>query len=270
MKSRWLPVLPAVAWVLAQIAYPLTGGAARDRVTVVVVLLSAATALAHAWVSRGPRFAAGFLLIVSGLGLTAEIIGTAYGFPFGCYHYAHGRLGPELATVPLLVPLAWTGGMYPVWVVARRVYHHASLRIPMTALGAVGWDLFLDPQMVADGQWTWCSAAPGLPGLPQIPYTNYLGWFAVAVIMAALLELLTRGAAPRDPSLAVPIAVFLWTWLGSTLAHAVFLHLPSSAVYGGIGMGILAMALAVRSRHGGPCGGARRRMPLRSACHGTM
>ncbi|WP_460698263.1 carotenoid biosynthesis protein [Nocardia thraciensis] len=246
--ARRLPAVTAVALVLAQIAYPLTEGAGRDRVTVLVVVLSAATALAHAGTTRGPRFAAGFVLIVSGLGLAAEILGTAAGFPFGCYDYASGRLGPELAGVPLVVPLAWTGGLYPVWVVAGRLYSRARLRIPMTAVGAVGWDLFLDPQMVADGQWSWCAAAPGLPGLPEIPYTNYLGWFALAALMATLLELLARGRATSSTD-TVPIAVFLWTWLGSTLAHAAFLHLPASATYGFLVLSILGVpALATMFR----------------------
>ena len=241
--SRRLPWVTAVLLILTQIAYPLTTGASRDGVTAAVVILSALTALAHAAVTRGPRYAAGFLVIVSGLGLAAEILGTATGFPFGCYHYAHGRLGPALAGVPLLVPLAWTGGLYPVWVVAARLYPCTRLRIPMTALGAVGWDLFLDPQMVAAGRWTWCSPQPGLPGTAPIPYTNYLGWFAVALLMAGLLQLLDRGADRPAAAFAVPAAVFLWTWLGSALAHAAFLGLPASAIYGFLGMGLLGVPL---------------------------
>ncbi|MBF6174133.1 carotenoid biosynthesis protein [Nocardia blacklockiae] len=243
MTARRAPVVAALALILTQIAYPLTAGVARDRITVAIVLLSAATALTHAALTRGPRFAAGFLVIVSGLGLAAEIAGTATGFPFGCYRYAHGGLGPALAEVPLVVPLAWTGGLYPVWVVVRRLTPLVAVRIPLTALGAVGWDLFLDPQMVADGRWTWCSAHPGLPGVPQIPYTNYLGWFAVASVMAALLELLGRRYAATVDTLAVPVAVFLWTWLGSALAHVAFLGLPVSGGYGLLGLGVLGIPL---------------------------
>ncbi|WP_153412104.1 carotenoid biosynthesis protein [Nocardia macrotermitis] len=260
-----MPAVAAVLLVLTQITYPLATGVARDRVTAAVVLLSALTAVTHAWATRGPRWAAGLLLIVSGLGLVAEICGVTTGFPFGCYDYARHRLGPELAGVPLLVPLAWTGGLYPVWVVAGLLSPpgtpRARTRIPLTALGAVGWDLFLDPQMVSAGQWTWCSPLPGLPGTPQIPYTNYLGWFAVALLMAALLELLDRADVPADRGPAVPVAVFLWTWLGSTLAHAVFLGLPASAGYGFLGLGLLGVPLLYTSA---------RRMPVRSAGHGTM
>ncbi|MFI6778339.1 carotenoid biosynthesis protein [Nocardia sp. NPDC050412] len=287
--------------VLVQISYPLASGDARDLVTVLVVLLSAGTAVVHAVATRGIRYASGFVVIVSGLGLVAEIVGTATGFPFGCYEYADGRLGPAVAAVPLVVALAWTGGLYPVWMVAGLLTRRWAGRVVLTAVGAVGWDLFLDPQMVADGQWTWCAAGRGLPGLAEIPYTNYLGWFALALVMALLLTGLDRvvgtgnantftPAAERLPTTAqtpaaapdaaeagtlalelgtpdptspepesrgpvspisadavVPAAVFMWTWLGSTLAHAVFLDLPYSAWYGCVGLGVLGTPLLVRS-----------------------
>ncbi|MEU2178971.1 carotenoid biosynthesis protein [Nocardia sp. NPDC019219] len=246
-----LPLALVVLTVAAQIGYPLATGGARDRVTVAVVLLSAAAALAHATATRGFRYAAGFLVIVSGVGLTAEVIGTATGIPFGCYQYATDRLGPALLEVPLLVPLAWTGGMYPVWVVAGMVSRRTAARVLATAAGAVGWDLFLDPQMVADGQWTWCDTSSGLPGLEWIPVTNYLGWFAVALLMGGLLAIWERAAPDPVPArsraiaLTVPVALFLWTWLGSALAHAVFLDLPSSAGYGFAGLGLLGVPLLV-------------------------
>ncbi|WP_433734696.1 carotenoid biosynthesis protein [Nocardia sp. CA-129566] len=258
---QWTPrlIVPAgfaVLLVLVQIGYPLSSGVARDRVTVVVVLLSAGTALVHAAATRGFRYATGLLAIVSGLGLLAEIIGTASGFPFGCYDYAVGRLGPAVAGVPLVVALAWTGGLYPVWVVAGLLTRRTAGRIALTAVGAVGWDLFLDPQMVADGQWSWCATGWGLPGLDEIPYTNYLGWFAVALVMAGLMTALDRGAGTRTvgtgrripipTEVLVPVAVFLWMWLGSTLAHAVFLDLPYSAWYGCVGSGVLGVPLLVR------------------------
>ncbi|MEV0336000.1 carotenoid biosynthesis protein [Nocardia sp. NPDC050717] len=314
--ARAIPAVAAVSLVLVQITYPLSAGAARDRITVAVVLLTVATALLHAVTTRGVRWAAGFFVIVSGLGLLAEMIGTATGYPFGAYSYAVDRLGPALADVPLIVPLAWTGGLYPIWIVAgllttaRRMpdaepddpRHRAApdgalpevgpaeqpataaepagrrapsrplagdfatrqaaareitaeartaatsaLRCGVFVLGAVGWDLFLDPQMVADGQWTWRVTDAGLPGLPQIPYTNYLGWALVATLMAVLLTVLDRLLPPaRDDSVAVPVAVFAWTWLGSTLAHAVFLGLPASAAWGFAGLGLLGVPLLAR------------------------
>ncbi|WP_051178303.1 carotenoid biosynthesis protein [Nocardia concava] len=268
-RAAVIAAVPAVVLVLVQIAYPLAHGVARDRVTVVVVLLSAGTALAHAVVTRSARWAAGLLVIVSGIGFGAEVLGTATGFPFGCYDYASGRLGPELLGVPLVVPLAWTGGLYPVWIVAGIMGRSAASwispvagRILLTALGAVGWDLFLDPQMVADGQWTWRSTVAGLPGLGAIPVTNYVGWFGVAVVMAGLLEWWDRTAPDTGAARVVPVGVFLWTWLGSALAHAVFLGLPVSAGYGFVGLGVLGFPL-VRQL-------SARRITLGAGAHGTM
>ncbi len=243
-----MPVAFALLLVVVQISYPLTEGVVRDRVTVAVVLLSAGTALAHAVVTRGWRYAAGFLVIVSGLGLLAEVVGTATGVPFGCYEYAVDRIGPAVAGVPLIVPLAWTGGLYPVWVVAGLLVRGAVARIGLTAVGGVGWDLFLDPQMVADGQWRWCDTESGLPGLAQIPLTNYAGWLGVGLVMASLLVMWERVSGRwvdpgRPAAVAVPVGVFLWTWLGSALAHAVFLGLPASAGYGAVGMGLLGIPL---------------------------
>ncbi len=249
-----MAALLALLLVAAQIAYPLTDGSARDRVTTLVVVLLAGTALAHAVASLGAAYALRTLAILSGIGLLSELIGTATGYPFGCYAYAVGKLEPALADVPLAVPLAWTGGIYPVWVVAGLLAGTSRARIALTAVGAVGWDLFLDPQMVTDGQWSWCVTGAGLPGLPAIPLTNYLGWFLVALLMGALMTASehrarqrreTEGAGP-----AVPVAVFLWTWLGSALAHLAFLGLPWSAGYGLLGMGVLGVPLLVRGVRG--------------------
>lgn len=246
--GRWRDLLPAgllVVLVGTQIAYPLTIGPARDAVTVAVVLLTAGTALLHAAVTRGIGYAAGFLVIVSGIGLVAEAVGTVTGIPFGAYDYADGRIGPQLFDVPLVVPLAWTGGLYPIWVVAGLLCPRPAARIGATAVGAVGWDLFLDPQMVADGQWHWQNTDSGLPGLAAVPYTNYLGWLAVAAVMAAALTVWERTARGTERP-AVPILMFLWTWLGSALAHAVFLGLPYSAGYGSVVLGFLGVPLLVR------------------------
>ncbi|MDH6290185.1 hypothetical protein M2275_005108 [Rhodococcus opacus] len=56
---------------------------------------------------------------------------------------------------------------------------------------------------------------------------------------------LDAGTRHRD---GVPIGLFLWTWLGSALAHSVFLGSPElrySAIYGWLAMGILGVPLLV-------------------------
>ncbi|EKT80192.1 caratenoid biosynthesis protein [Rhodococcus opacus M213] len=251
MTSR-LPLLLAGAAIAAQIVYPLVHGGTRDVVTVLVVALLAAASVTHAAATRGARWTVGLVLVTAGLGLCSEIVGTATGFPYGCYDYSVGRLGPALAGVPLVVPFAWTAGFYPVWcvasVLARGPYRRLT-RIALTTIGVVGWDLYLDPQMVADGQWHWCVTDAGLPGVEHIPLTNYAGWFVVAAVMAVAVDRIDRrldaGTRHRD---GVPIGLFLWTWLGSALAHSVFLGAPGlrySAIYGWVAMGILGVPLLV-------------------------
>ncbi|MFZ2530538.1 MAG: carotenoid biosynthesis protein [Rhodococcus sp. (in: high G+C Gram-positive bacteria)] len=235
----------AVAAVAAQIVYPLVDGSSRDTVTVLVVALLAAACLAHAVTHRGAAWAAGLFVISAGAGFASEVVGTATGYPYGCYVYATDRLGPALFDVPLVVPLAWTAGLYPVWCVATRLTRRPAVRIAATTVGMVGWDLYLDPQMVADGQWTWCHGS-GLPGLTHIPLSNYAGWLMVAAAMATALTALDRVARRPRGGDAVPVALFLWTWLGSALAHSVFLDAPElqwSALYGFVVMGLLGAPL---------------------------
>ncbi|PTR32188.1 putative membrane protein [Rhodococcus sp. OK519] len=239
----------AVAAVGAQIVYPLVDGCPRDAVTVAVVALLAAASILHAVAVRGRLWAAGMVAVTAGVGLLSEVVGTATGIPYGCYEYATGRLGWSIADVPLVVPFAWTAGFYPVWCVASRLTSRRVLRIVLATVGVVGWDLYLDPQMVADGQWQWCVTDAGLPGVAHIPLTNYAGWLLAAAVMAVLVDRLDRRIRTRPSphsSDVVPIALFLWTWLGSALAHAVFLDAPElrySAIYGGIAMGVLGVPL---------------------------
>jgi uncharacterized membrane protein len=229
----------AGAVVLAQVAYPLTpAGSARDGLTVATVLLFALASLTHAALTRGPRAAAGLLLVAGGGGLLAESVGVATGYPFGSYDYA-GTLGPAVLHVPLVIPLAWVMMAWPAYLVGLRF----RAPVPVAAAALASWDLFLDPQMVDAGHWRWASPEPALPGVPAVPLTNYLGWALVAlVLMAALSRVVPTG--PGDD--AVPYALYLWTYASSVLAHLAFFGLPASAFWGALGMGLVAIPLALR------------------------
>ncbi|ASW56051.1 carotenoid biosynthesis protein [Plantactinospora sp. KBS50] len=271
-----LPWLLLGALVLAQICYPLTDGAARARLTVATVLLGYLLSVGHALISRGPRVAAALVLVTTGGGFAVEALGVATGFPFGRYGYS-GALGPELAGVPLVIPLAWTWMAWPGWLASVRLgtpsgdnraaagenradpasstrrLGRAGRRVLLAGIGLAAWDVFLDPQMVAEGYWTWYDRTPALPGLPGIPVGNYLGWLAVAVLLMALLDRTAgpaarRTAAGRDrPGDAPMYALYLWTYASSVLAHAVFLGLPASAGWGALAMGTVAVPLFART-----------------------
>ncbi|MER7456543.1 carotenoid biosynthesis protein [Micromonospora sp. NPDC126480] len=252
-RAAW--VLLAVL-VLAQICYPLTTGPTRARLTVATVLLGYLLSVSHALFSRGPRTAVALVAVATGGGFAIEALGVATGFPFGSYDYS-GQLGPKLAGVPLVIPLAWTWMAWPAWLVAVRLTGggpagvpggagRAVRRIALATVGLAAWDLFLDPQMVAEGHWVWRDATPALPGLPGIPVSNYLGWLLFAVLLAAALRPLAGPAvATTDRGDRPMLALYLWTYASSILAHAVFLDLPASAAWGAAGMAVTAVPLAV-------------------------
>lgn len=252
----------AAAGVVAQIAYPLTSGTGSIAVTVLSVVLLCAAALAHVGSLTGsawPPFA--LLFTAGGIGWLAEVIGVHTGFPFGSYRYT-SLLGPSVADVPLLVPLAWTMLAYPCLLLGRRL--SLRLRSPLQSprlgtailggLALASWDLFLDPQMVALGAWRWRFPSPGLPAIPGVPLTNYAGWVLVSVILIFVLDWImdvaSRAGARIDgwqtrlwhlspAEQAVPAAVLTWTWLGSAVGNAVFFGRPAVALYGGLAMALL-------------------------------
>jgi putative membrane protein len=231
----------AAATVLAQVAYPLVRGDARDTLTVVTVVLFAATSLLHAGLTRGPRTALLLLLVAGGGGLVAEALGVATGVPFGRYEYADS-LGPALLGVPVVIPLAWVMMTWPAHLVAARLARSRAGRVAVGAVALAAWDLFLDPQMVDAGHWRWADPLPALPGVPTVPLTNYAGW----LLVAALLMLLLPVPGPGDDR--VPYALYLWTYASSVLAHLAFFGLPASALWGGLGMGLVAVPLALSLR----------------------
>lgn len=242
LRLCWLLL---AALVLAQICFPLTAGTGRARLTVAAVVLGCLLSLGHALFTRGPRMAGVLVLVTTVGGLAVEAIGIRSGLPFGAYEYS-GALGAKVLDVPLVIPLAWTWMAWPAWLAAVRLARPGPARIGLAGLGLAAWDLFLDPQMVAEGYWTWTNASPALPGVPEVPVGNYLGWVLVSVAMMALLSCLAGPSAQRtEPDHDLPMYVlYLWTYASSALAHAVFLGLPASAGWGALAMAVVAVPLA--------------------------
>lgn len=238
--------------VLTQVGYPLLAGDALRIATVFSVFLLSGACVLHAGTAWGARGALGLLVIAGGLGLAAETVGVHTGYPFGEYVYSNS-LGPQLAGVPIIVPLAWTMLAYPCLLLGRR---HAQRGITagslassgtrvrwVTALaggiGLAGWDLFLDPQMVAQGHWSWAYPTPALPGVPGVPLTNYAGWLLVSVLMIAAMDRLLPVGSPAGEF--APATVLAWTWLGSAVGNLAFFDRPWVALYGGVVMGAVTL-----------------------------
>jgi uncharacterized membrane protein len=241
---RRLPWVLLGALVLTQICYPLTGGGLRAGLTVLTVLLGYLLSVSHALLTRGARAAAALVATATLGGFAVEAVGVATGFPFGTYDYS-GQLGPKLLGVPLIIPLAWTWMAWPAWLAALRLTRSAAGRVLLAAAGLAAWDLFLDPQMVAEGYWTWRSPTPALPGVPGIPIGNYLGWAGFALLLMAVLGYASKASTAISSDMPM-LALWFWTYASSVLAHAVFLGLPASAAWGGVLMGAVVLPLAVR------------------------
>jgi putative membrane protein len=239
LAVRAVPVALGGATVAAQIAYPLVDGQARTALTMVTVVLFAAASVSHALIWRGARFAATLVAVAAGGGLLVEALGVATGFPFGAYVYT-GTLAPKVLGVPWVIPLAWLMMAYPSLLVGRRIARSRTGGALAAALALATWDLYLDPQMVDAGHWLWDGGGPLLLG---IPLTNFAGWLLAALVMMAVL--VPRLAALPDQGVddRLPLALYLWTWAGSLIAHALFLDLPGSALLGGLGMGLVVAAL---------------------------
>jgi uncharacterized membrane protein len=240
---------PLGVLVLLQVAYPLVSGSSRDALVIATVLLGFGASVAHAAVTRGSRVGTALVVVTAGGGLAIEVLGVATGFPFGTYDYADA-LGPHLGGVPWIIPMAWAWMAWPAWLAAGELTTRRGARVWLAGLALAAWDLFLDPQMVAEGYWRWHqSTAATLPGVvPAVPIQNHVAWFAVAVLMMAVLAAAAGPAGRRGhgPADAPMLALYLWTYASSVLGHAVFLGLPASAVWGGLGMGMVAIPLAVR------------------------
>ena len=261
MASTRMPEIPVVrgrtlavglpAWlfgavvVVAQILYSKAEPDDRLTTTVLAVAAFAVASVCDATARFGLRAAGLLVLVAGGGGLLAETVGVHTGFPFGSYEYS-GTLGIELVGVPLVVPLAWIMMSWPALLVGRALT--TSTRTwPVALVGAwalVSWDVFLDPQMVDAGHWTWTTPTPSLPGVTGVPLTNYAGWLLVAVaIIAALHVGVGRSAELRLRFGPAPV-LYLWTYGSSVWAHTAFFGRPWVSLVGGIAMGAVALPFA--------------------------
>ncbi len=189
---------------------PADAGVTATEVTIASVVVFFLAVVADAARVHGPSGAALLVTTAGGGGLVAEAIGVATGWPFGRYAYT-GTLGAEVLGVPVVVPLAWVMMAWPALVVARTLAVRAPAVVAVGAAALTAWDVFLDPQMVAAGHWTWFDPFPGLPLVPGIPLTNYVGWLLVAAAVIAVLHRVLRAQrrAVRASSGSIPVGVLL-------------------------------------------------------------
>lgn len=142
----------------------------------------------------------GFVVLGSSLGLTAELIGTNTGYPFGSYSYAD-FLGPRiLGDVPYLIPLSWYATSVLALDFATRFHLTRAKRIVAAAGLMVLWDVALDPAMTF-GFPVWQWHVDGF--FYGMPFVNLVGWFVTSLAIASTYELFGGGIRPRSESWTV-------------------------------------------------------------------
>lgn len=233
----WVLVIvatPIALWTMGQpgLLAALQAGVLTQVVTVLLVLV-------RAGLLRQALLAGAAVPL---LGWLVEVVGQASGFPFGSYQYTP-LLQPQLAGVPVLIPLAWLMMMPPAWAMALVIagaqpgWRARVRRAAVAALAFTAWDLFLDPQMVAWNAWVW--AVPGV--YFGIPLLNFAGWLLVAFCVSLLL-------APGSLPLAPLIMIYTVTCVLQTIGQLLFWQLAGPGVAGLAGMGgMLAWAYARRT-----------------------
>jgi len=179
---------------------------------------------------RKPAFMA--LIAIYIVSLSSELLGTAYGVPFGAYSYTT-LLGPKwFDLVPLLIPLSWFTMSWAAWVIACRRTHGFRAVLLGTCL-LVAWDLLLDPAMSrVTSYWVWADKGQYY----GMPWSNLLGWAITGFVLLAIL----RKLAPEPKSdLRFSISVYSINFflpLGFCVLNGYW-----TAVFAGIGAAAAAL-----------------------------
>lgn len=245
-RPAQLAVVLLVLLIATQLVYPQVPDSWTIPMTALTVLLFLGASIAAAWNRSGPRYALCLAGVAFLVGLLSEISGVHTGFPFSTYAYTDA-LQPQLAGVPIIIPLAWAMMAYPAWRVGELIGNTPLTRALVAAGALTAWDVALDPQMVGLGIWVW----PNGGFYEGIPLVNFLGWFGVGFVLFGWWALVERDRThPGDDVLADLLgpALYVWTWIGETVAHALFFEGYVVATASFIAMGLFAVPAILRLR----------------------
>lgn len=219
-----------------QISYPLLEGEVLRLITIGTVYAAALATLVNAYLSHGHTYLVRYFFITFTFGLVIEQIGVNTGWPFGSYTY-DSSLGAFLFSIPLVVPFAWMMLTHPILVAARELSPRWAIVIG--GFGLMAWDLFLDPQMVSAGRWSWSDTTPNVPFQPEIPLSNTFGWLLSGIILMALLQaLLPQERRKRGVNTNAGDALLIWTFFSGVVGNLFFFSRPGVALIGGLAFGL--------------------------------
>lgn len=249
-KQAWILYTLFSLTIFFQILYPLSHGGTLRIITMLFVYAGAATMLAHALFSYGAKYFSLYLLITFSLSLVIEELGSRTGWPFGEYHYSP-TLGFQIFGVPLVVPFAWLMMAHPILLVARKIAPHWVFLVG--GFGLMTWDLFIDPQMVSAGRWSWKIVGPHVPFQSAIPLSNTAGWLLSGMaLMAILHKVLPKERLKVGASAAVVELFLTWTLLSGVIGNIFFFDTPGVALSAGVPFLILLVPYYFLSHLGRP------------------
>jgi len=249
-KQSWILYSLFGFTLFFQILYPLSHGGILRVLTMLFVYAGAATMLFHALFSYGAKYFSLYLLITFSLSLLIEELGSRTGWPFGEYHYS-STLGFQIFSVPLVVPFAWIMMVHPILIVARKIAPHWVFLVG--GFGLMTWDLFIDPQMVSAGRWSWKMIGPHVPFQPFIPLSNTAGWLLSGMALMAILHKVLPKERRKIGASALVVELFLtWTLFSGVIGNIFFFNSPGIALSGGIPFLTLLIPYYFLSRLGRP------------------
>ena len=99
----------------------------------------------------------------------------------------------------------------------------------------MAWDLFLDPQMVAAGRWSWHFKGASVPLEPNIPLSNAVGWLFAGMILMAILNKLLPKERRKKQERTKHVNIFLiWTLFAGIIGNLFFFNNFKVALLGGV------------------------------------
>jgi putative membrane protein len=126
---------------------------------------------------------------------------------------------------------------HPILCVARRVTNNWVFLYG--GFGMMAYDLFLDPQMVSGGRWTWEVTGSHVPFMPEIPMSNAFGWLLSGMALIAMLHLALPRERRKQSASYTAVDIFLiWTWFGGVISNLFFFDRPGVAFLFGACFGL--------------------------------
>ena len=249
VQKFWLNLF-FIALIGLQISYPLVNNEILKWVTIGTVICGALFAFTDSIINFGSRFAFLLTIITLFFSFAVEALGQATDWPFGNYTYSP-TLGISILKVPLLVPLAWLMMSYPVLLVARKATPNWVFLFG--GFGLMAWDLFLDPQMVAAGRWTWHFKGASVPFESAIPLSNAVGWLFSGMLLMALLHKALPKERRKKATRTKHVDIFLtWVLFSGIVGNIFFFHAPGVAIIGGVAFGIFLAPFLYKTALGIP------------------